>query len=141
MHNVSPIQAVHAVGAHDALLHRFDLACVTVYLRSLIEANLQFTNEVAPLIELLVDLCDQFAQIFPLHLFALTVEIKPSILGLRLIQLLHHLAHFSADPQLGALLVNQVYEVLSSVLLVGFFQMKFGSMERFMEVRVDRDGG
>jgi len=92
---------------------------------------------VAVSIELITAGCNQFTQVFPLHFLAFTVEIKPGILNRIRLQTLNNFIHFSADPELAALLVYQIDKVLFIVLAICLHEMLAACLIALLEVRID----
>ena len=79
-------------------------------------------------------LSNEFAQVLPFHFLALTVEIKPYILDVRVIHLRDKLGELVTNALLTALLVDQVDKVLLLVLSVSLRDMLFCHLERSIHV-------
>ena len=79
-----------------------------VQLNSLIESHPEFGSEMAILVDLLFANVNKLREVLPLHLLALSVEVKPSVLKvvILLFELFVKLGELSSYPQLGSFLVN-----------------------------------
>lgn len=91
----------------------------------------------APFVQLLVDNCNELAEVLPLHIFAFPVEIKPGVFDTCILELCDNFTHLGADPQLATLLINKVDEVLFAVLGVGLLQVVFSGSKTLVKVGVD----
>ena len=116
LNDICAVETIHAVRAHDTSLSVCKLTCLSSKRASFVQENVELHHCVAKLKEFLVHDCNEFGQVFPLHFFALAMEVKPSVMDVGVIHLLHKLSHFCSDSQLAAFLVNQIYEVLLVVV-------------------------
>ena len=87
LYHVSTIQTIHAVGSHYSFLGIQNPAGLRVNEISLPEADIKLCHEVSIADHLLFDLSNQLAQVLPFHFLTFTVEIKPYILDVWVIQL------------------------------------------------------
>ena len=140
LHYIGAIQAVHAVGAHHALLRAQNLARFLADQLALPEAYLQLGHEVSIAEHLLLHDVDELAQVLPLHFLALAVEVEPRILNVRVLQRLRDLRELVAYALLAALLVNQVDEVLPRVVCLRLLHVFLRSLERLIKVGCDGHG-
>lgn len=69
------------------------------------------------------------------------MEVKPHIVQVAVFPLEpgHHLSHFGANLALLLLLVDQVYEVLGLIVLLGFLNVRFGCSVVFLKVGINHD--
>jgi hypothetical protein len=139
LHNVGSIEAIHTVGPHDSSLLRLDFNSISIEVSSLIETNLQLYDEVTPVIKLHIYDSNQFTQIFPFHLFALAVEVKPRIVNILVLELLNHFAHFLAYSLLTTFLVYQIDKILAFILGVRLLKMLIGGVKTSLVVGVNYD--
>ena len=86
---------------------------------------------------LFLDDGDELGQILPLHFLALTVEVEPNVVNVRVGQCFAHLRELLSDAFLTSLFVNQVHEVLLLIVNLGFFDMLLCGLVRLIKVRVD----
>lgn len=137
--HIGAVEAIHAVGPHDALLQRVDLKSILGQW-SLIKTLLELTDKVAVSSELFTAGRNELTQVFPFHFLALAVEIKPRVLHRIRLHTFYDFTHFVANPQLAALLIYQVDKVLFFVLVIGLCEMLGAGLIALLEVRVDDDG-
>ena len=78
--DVSPVQAVHAVGSERALLCLYYLE-ITLLVKhlSVVHATAYSCHKVSIILKLVFANINKFGKVFPFHFFALTVKIKPNI--------------------------------------------------------------
>jgi hypothetical protein len=72
-------------------------------------------NKVAVVIEFILYDVQKFAEIFPLHVFAFSMEVEPGVTQLFVAHLLVETCKAVTDALLGALFVNQVHKVLRTI--------------------------
>ena len=70
----------------------------------------------------------ELAQVLPLHIFALTVKIKPYVVYIWAIDRLVDLTHLITDPKLATLFINQVYHELIFIVSLSLFEMELGGL-------------
>jgi hypothetical protein len=100
LHNICPIQAVHAVRAHIAHLTVYHLTRAIVDFLSSVHTELQIGHKIVERVKLIFDLIDEFGEVFPSHLAALVMEIEPHILNKVILHSIHDLSECSADTKL-----------------------------------------
>lgn len=86
---------------------------------------------------LILDNGYKFGQVLPLHILALSMEVEPDIVNVRISQALDHLSHLLADPFLASLLINQVDPILLSVVFLRLFDVLLRSLQTLIKVGID----
>ena len=131
---VSAIEAIHTVSSHNPSLCAQNPASLWVDEVSLSESNVQLGHEVPVCNHFVLHLSNKFAQVLPLHFLTLTVEIKPHILDIRVVQLCDKLGKFVSNALLTALLIDEIDKVLLFVFSVSLCYMLFCHLERCVHI-------
>ena len=139
LHDVSPVKTVHAVGSHHSFLSTLDAARLRIDQLALSKSYLHFRDKVSITHQLILHNRDKFRQVFPLHVLALAMEVKPDVVDVGIFDCLDHLAHFLAYPVLAALLVDQVDPVLLLVIRLRLSHVLHSRLIALIEVSIDGD--
>ena len=122
--HISPIKTVHAIGPKASILSRYDVDVLGLEVASLQGASsFDLCDRVPIIFELFLHYLYKFRQVFPFHVLAFTMEVKPYVVQLRILQFLVNSRELVANALLRTFLVNQVYEVLRAVVSLRVFEM------------------
>ena len=83
--------------------------------------------------------CNQLSQVFIFHFFAFSVEVKPCIANVRILDLAEQLSKFVSYLLLASFFVNQIHHILLLVLIFLFKHVYFGCLERLIEIVADNN--
>ena len=136
LHDVRPVKTVHAVCSHHSFLPALDAARLRIDQLALSESYLHLRDEVPITHQLILHNGDKFRQVFPLHVLALAMEVKPDVVDVGIFDCLDHLTHFLAYPVLTALLVNQVDPVLLLVIRLRLSHVLHSRLIALIEVGI-----
>ena len=139
LHDVCPVKTVHAVCSHHSFLSTLDAARLRIDQLALSKSYLHLRDEVPITHQLILHNGDKFRQVFPLHVLALAMEVKPDVVDVGIFDCLDHLAHFLAYPVLAALLVDQVDPVLLLVIRLRLSHVLHSRLVALIEVSIDGD--
>ena len=134
LNHVGSVEAIHAIGAHDSRLPLFDLTRICRYLASFVKAYLEFTNEISVVLKLLLNNCDELADI--LDFLDFCVVVKPVVFNVGVVELLDDLCKLAAEPALASFFVNQIDQVLAAIHSIRLLDVRLGGGETLIEIFV-----
>ena len=135
--NVGSIKTIHAIGPECSSLLSKNLDWFWRVKAARSRRN--FSSKVPVPLQLFLHDIYKLWQVFPLHLFAFPVEVKPDIVKSGVFQLGVHLCKLVSNHFLGSFLIDQVYKILGAVHLFGFYKMLFSCDFRIVEIGLDFD--
>lgn len=118
MNNIRPIEAIHAIRPKRSFLCLYYLKILRLVKHlPVVHPTSDCGHEISIILELIFANVYKLRQVIPFHFLALTMEVKPNVTEILVLELIVELGKLVTYTLLSALFVNEVDQVLITVHL------------------------
>jgi hypothetical protein len=101
LNHIGSIKAIHAIRSKGTILRTNNLEIRwLIKLHPIVKAVVDFSDEISIVAQFVLTDVNQLGEVFPLHVLAFSVEIKPDIAQICIIQIPYDFIHLLANSKL-----------------------------------------